>query len=215
MKRLLYIVCLLLATATITAREYGDSAVYQGFNIKLDIGNTAYTLLRSKAATQQYEMAFNVNILKRFYPTIEGGYGWSADEAAGGSYQGHGGFMRIGMDLNPLKKNRSSEYALLVGLRLGLGLQDFSLTGVNLNDNYWNPDGIIKDYPATVRADCWGEILAGMQVKVYGPLSMGWYARIHTLFTSKTGDHQPYWIPGYGNIDGAIFSFNYYIGLRF
>ena len=43
---------------------------------------------------------------------------------------------------------------------------------------------------------------------------MGWYGRIHFLFTGKTGDHQPYYIPGYGGVDAGNFSFNYYIGYR-
>lgn len=171
-------------------------------------------MIRSKAQTQQYEMLFSVNLLKRFYPTIELGYGLSSDAAASGSYEGQGGFTRIGMDLNPLKKGRNNDYALLVGARLGIGVQNFSLTNVYMNDNYWYPDGYYTDFPSTWRADCWGEITASAQVKVAGPFFMGWAIRIHFLFTESTGKYQPYYVPGYGNPSGSIFSFNYYVGFK-
>lgn len=218
MKRLHLILLTLLFSATAFANGfgvYGDSAVFQGGHIKLDIGNTAYTLFRSGGTTQQYEIATNVNLLKRFYPTLEGGIGWSTDHAAGGTYEGRGGFLRIGMDLNPLKKKRNNNYALLVGVRVGVGMQNYSLTNVTLNDNYWNAGGTYRNYPREFRADCWGEITAGVQVKVAGPFFMGWYARLHLLFTSTSGDHQPYFIPGYGYHDGGIFSFNYYVGFKY
>lgn len=202
------------STRRALAREYGDSAIYQGCHIKLDLGNTAYTLLKSKGKTQQYEMLFSVNLLKRFYPTIELGYGLSADQAAGGSYEGQGAFTRIGLDLNPLKKGRNNDYALLVGLRAGLGVQQFSLSGVTLNDSYWAPEGVVKDFPPTWRADAWGEIVAAAQVKVAGPFFMGWALRIHFLFTEKTGSYQPYYILGYGNPSAGVFGFNYYIGFK-
>ena len=118
------------------------------------------------------------------------------------------------MDLNPLKKNRNNNYALLVGVRVGVGMQHYSLTDVTLNDSYWDT-GRYRDYPREFRADCWGEVTAGVQVKVAGPFFMGWYGRVHFLFTGSKGDHQPYFIPGYGYHDGAIFTFNYYVGLRY
>ncbi len=214
LKRINIFLLLLPFALPLSAREYGDSAIWQGGHVKLDLGNTVYTLIRSKGSTQQYEISTSVNLLKRFYPTLEGGIGWSTDEASGGKYSGRGGFMRIGLDLNPLKKNRNNNYALLVGVRVGVGMQNYSLSHVTLNDSYW-PTGRYRDYAQEFRADCWGEVTAGVQVKVAGPFFMGWYARVHFLFTSSNGDHQPYFIPGYGYHDGAIFSFNYYIGLKY
>lgn len=195
-------------------RVYADSAVWQGMNVKLDVGNTAFTLIQSKARTQQYEVAVNANLLNHFYPTLELGYGLCQDEAEGGRYEGQGAFMRVGIDLNPLRKGRNRYYALLAGVRLGVDLQQYSLSDVTLNDDYWADGGLLRQYPATFRADCWGEVVAGMQIKVAGPLTMGWYARIRFLFTGSVGNHQPYYIPGYGCVDGSSFGFNYYIGWR-
>lgn len=216
MRRTLYtwLLLLLSSIAVFAEREYGDSAVYQGLNIKLDVGQMAYTAARSKGSRQQYEMAVNANFLNKYYPTVELGYGLSHDPAGGGTYDGQGAFTRIGIDINPLRKGRNRDYAMLAGLRLGVGLQQFSLTGVNLHDEYWSPEGVTLDYPPVFRADCWGEAVAGLQIKVVGPLTMGWFARLHFLFTGSLGDHQPYYIPGYGCVDAGNFTFNYYIGIR-
>lgn len=205
---------LLCSTAVFAEREYGDSAVYQGLNIKLDVGQTLYTVARSRGERQQYEVAVNANFLNKYYPTAELGYGKSHDAAQGGIYDGQGAFMRLGIDINPLRKGRNREYAMLAGLRIGLGLQQFGLQNVILHDDYWAPGGITRDYPPHFRADCWGEAVAGLQIKVVGPLTMGWFARIHFLFTGSVGDHQPYYIPGFGCVDAGNFTFNYYIGIR-
>lgn len=193
--------------------EPDTTPLWQGMNVKLDLGNLVYTLATTKAQRQQYEVAINCNLKNKYYPTLELGYGLSHDIAGGSTYQGQGGFTKIGVDLNPFRRGRNKYYSLLAGIRIGVGVQQFSLSDVKLNDSYWSDDLTI-DYPPTIRADCWGEICAGLQVQVVGPLTMGWYARIHFLFTGSTGDHQPYYIPGYGCIEASNFTFNYYIGYR-
>lgn len=192
---------------------YSDSALYQGMHFKLDLGNTLYTIGRSRAGIQSYEMLINVNLQKRFYPTVEFGYALATDSAQSGMHTGQGGFMRVGLDLNPLKKNRNNRYALLVGVRLGWDVQRYQLSGVHTGDTYWRPDYTWTSAP-TWRGDCWGEIVAGTQIWVGGPVFMGWAVRMKFLFTRKTGQYQPYYVPGYGTWGESQFSFNYYVGVK-
>ena len=193
-------------------RQYGDSAVYQGINVRLDVGNTVYQLVRSRGTIQQYEGLINVNLQKRFYPTLELGFMQAADYASGGNYEGRGAFTRIGLDINPLRKNRNSDYFLTVGLRAGMALQSYEQWNIDLHDTYWQtPLAHVKE---NARFDSWGEVVAGVQVKVAGGFHMGWAIRIHFLFTGSMGTYQPYYIPGYGCKDGVIFGFNYYLGWR-
>lgn len=215
MKRLLYILLLLIpcTCAWASPREYGDSAVYQGINVKLDLGNMAYNLFTTQGAVQQYEGLVNVNLLKKFYPTVEFGYMLASGEAAGGQYKGQGGFTRIGLDLNPLRKGRNSDYMLTVGLRAGMALQGFRQWDITLHDSYW--ETLPYEYQKNGRFDAWGELVAGLQVKVVAGFHMGWALRMKFLFTENTGDMQPYYIPGFGCKDSNGFSFNYYIGWRF
>lgn len=180
--------------------------------MKVDVGNAVYQLVRSKGAIHQYEGAVSVNLLKRFYPIMELGYMQAQDYAAGGSYNGMGGFTRLGLDINPLRKNRNSDYFLTVGVRVGMALQGYEQRNINLNDSYWGTPLLNMRDPA--RFDSWGEVVAGVQVKVAGGFHMGWAIRLHFLFTGSMGQYQPYYIPGYGCKDGNIFAFNYYLGWR-
>ena len=206
---LFFFACMYAAGAP---RQYPDSAVYQGINTKIDIGNAALTAALSKGAIQQYEGAVSVNLLKRFYPVMELGYMQADAGAAGGSYFGRGAFTRIGLDLNPLRKNRNSDYFLTVGVRAGMALQAYEQRNINLNDPYWGTPLLQMEDKS--RFDSWGEVVAGVQVKVAGGFHMGWAIRIHFLFTGSMGKYQPYYIPGYGCKDGNIFAFNYYLGWR-
>ena len=56
-------------------KEKNDSIpVYQGVNVKLDIAMPIIEAARSAGKIQDYEMAINVRLKNRFYPTLELGY---------------------------------------------------------------------------------------------------------------------------------------------
>ena len=213
MKRIVGIVLAVLAAVAVEAEQYQDSAVWQGWNIKLDLGSTAFELARSKAKVQNYEMALNFNLLQRFYPTLELGYARADRSAEGGNFFGQGGFARVGLDLSALKKSRKDNM-LLVGVRLGTAVQDYRMSYLSVSDNYWGYRTQTAVAP-TVRADVWGEVVAGVQVQIYKAFHMGWYVRLRVLFTrSNNGKPTPYYIPGFGYKDDTQFGLNYYVGFK-
>ena len=65
-------------------KQYADTAIYQGMSIKLDIAMPILELARSAGKIQDYEMALNVRLAKRFYPTLELGYAIADVTADGG-----------------------------------------------------------------------------------------------------------------------------------
>ena len=202
-----------------------DSAkVYQGMTVKLDLGSTALTLGVSKAQIQHYEIGMNWRLINRLYPTFEAGYAGTlpatsanpsrGEQVRGDSlhFRGQGGFFRVGLDINPLKKNAAaSPHALLIGVRLGTAVQQMRQENTNT--------AALPYYG--VRADCWGEIVAGCQVDVYKGLTMGWMGRIRFLFTRAVPADSiealavPLYIPGYGHYDTMAWGLSYYIGYRF
>jgi len=216
----------MLCHLSVSAHETAiDSAkVYQGMTIKLDIGATALTLGVSKAQIQHYELGMNWRLINRLYPTFEAGYAGTlpataanpsrGEQTRGDSlhYRGQGGFFRVGLDINPLKKSAAkSPHALLIGVRLGTAVQQMHQE--NTNSPVLTHNG--------VRADCWGEVVAGCQVDVYKGLTMGWMARMRFLFTRAVpADREkaiavPLYIPGYGYHDNMAWGLSYYIGYRF
>lgn len=186
---------------TEAAKPKKDS-IYNSTQIKLDILSPVLTSGLNNWQLQHYEMAVNVQLARRFFPTLELGYGGGKTSRADTiSYSGQGGFMRVGCDINPLKRNPNSPHAMLVGLRVGTAAQQWSHPSHGTGG---------------VRADCWGEVVAGCQVEIAKvnktAFYMGWMGRIKFLFTRKDA---PLYIPGYGTNDNISWGANYYLGWRF
>ena len=201
-------------TLCASAREYADTAVYQGMSVKLDIAMPVLELARSAGKIQSYEAAVNVRLAKRFYPTLEAGYALAERGADGGLHKGQGGFGRIGMDLAVVKKG-ASENNMLVGLRVGGAYQDYDLTNVRLYSDYWGEKRL--NFYDQQRFDCWGEFVAGCQVQVYKGFQMGWYLRMKLLFTRKAEEAGvlPYYVPGFGFRKDFQWGINYYLAYKF
>ena len=210
----LILLCLCTLSTMVSAREYGDSAIYQGLSLKLDIATPIIEVARSAGKIQSYEVAMNVRLAKRWYPTLELGYALADCSADGGHHHGHGGFGRIGLDISALKKG-VSENCLMVGLRVGTSCQSYQLTNVLRQGTYWGTARV--DYPQQTRWDAWGEVVAGCQVQVYKGFQMGWYVRMKILFTrtDKNGGALPYYMPGYGFRSDVNCGINYYLAYKF
>lgn len=195
------------------AYAHNDS-IYNGTQVKLDILMPAIVAGTSKGALQHYEATVNVRLAKRFYPTLELGYaGGNTSKGDSITYDGHGGFFRVGADINPLKKHPESPHAMLIGVRLGTAVQQSGHT-------FSGGDVQKRD----VTGDCWGEIVAGCQVEIAQVRNtafyMGWMGRFKFLFTrDKVGataaDMKAIYIPGYGVRDNIGWGVNYYLGWRF
>lgn len=196
------------------AREYADTAVYQGLSIKLDLATPIIEAARSRGKVQNYELAINVRLAKRWYPTLELGYSQADCISDGGHHAGLGGFGRIGLDISALKKG-VSENCLMVGLRVGTSYQSYQLTDVVQNVDYWQA-GTVSFFNQQ-HWDAWGEIVAGCQVQVWRGFQMGWYVRMKVLFTrtDKNGGPLPYYMPGFGFRDDTNWGLNYYLSWKF
>ena len=214
MNKWLLIVSFLCLALCASAREYADTAVYQGMSVKLDIAMPVLELARSGGKIQSYEAAVNVRLAKRFYPTLEAGYALAERGADGGWHKGQGGFGRVGMDLAIVKKG-ATENNMLIGLRVGGAYQDYDLTNVKLYSDYWGEKQL--NFYDQQRFDCWGEFVAGCQVQVYKGFQMGWYLRMKLLFTRKAQEAGvlPYYVPGFGFRKDFQWGINYYLAYKF
>lgn len=204
-KILCNIVVLLLLSGAVFANNdsvkvAAKPSVYQGMTLKLDIVTPALTAGLSKGKLQQYELAMNWRLKDRFYPTLELGYaGGKTQKGDTLKYNAHGGYFRVGCDINPLKKHPDSPHAMLIGIRIGTGIQG-------------------------KKTDCWGEIVAGCQVEIAKVKNtafyMGWMGRLKILFTREkeglAADQMgPIYIPGFGDRNNIGWGLSYHLGWQF
>ena len=231
------VICLLSFVLWQLSVEAKNDSIYAGTQIKVDIASPILIPAANNWKMQNYEIAANVRLAKRFYPTLELGYsGGTTNKGDSINYTGHGGFFRVGCDLNPLKRHPESPHALLVGIRLGACAQQFS-QDLEIKGNATadlNSETTYKVNVNGVRGDCWGEIVAGCQVEITKvkdtAFYMGWMGRFKALFsrTAKakinatlapdivdTGILMPTYIPGFGKRDNIGWGVNYYLGWRF
>lgn len=183
--------------------------IYQGTTIRVDLLNLMIDLARSGWQTYSLEAAVNVRLKNRFFPTIEGGYAGQfiqEKEAATPIYDGSGGFVRLGLDINPLKKHPEQRSCLLVGVRAGTALQHVQSPSLQP----YSPQG-------EWIGDAWGEIVAGVQVDIAKGFNMGWAIRMKFLFTRQSYSSvlTPYYIPGFGYRNNMNWGFHYYLGYTF
>lgn len=213
-KAILILTVLCLFATIAGAREYADTAVYQGLSLKLDLATPVMEAARSRGRIQDYELALNIRLAKRWYPTLELGYAQADCTADGGHHTGQGGFGRIGLDISALKKG-VSENCLMVGFRIGTSCQSYQLTDVIRHVDYWQTPSL--SFLNQNHWDAWGEIVAGCQVQVWQGFQMGWYVRIKVLFTrtDKDGGPLPYYMPGFGFRNDTNWGLNYYLAWKF
>lgn len=183
--------------------------VYQATSIRVDILNPVYELIRSKGHTYSVEIAANVRLLNRLFPTLELGYagGFEQDKnATTPVYNGRGEFMRLGLDINPLKKRPDAPSYMTVGLRAGAAVQHLS-----------TPALLLESPKGETITDAWGEVVAGVHVNIAAGFNMGWAVRLKFLFTTNSHgvNTTPNYIPGYGFHDTMNWGFNYYLGYTF
>ena len=197
-------------------RRYADTAIYQGAQVRVDVGNMALEMIVSAAKILSFEGSVQLRLKNRFYPTIDLGYANAQTSADGGFSNGQGAFVKMGLDINPFRKHLEEANALLVGLRVGTSFQDYEMKNLLVNDPYWQTAPPLHK-GGLFRCDAWGEIVAGVNVQIWEGLMMGWYVRLKILFTrsDKKNDVMPYYVPGYGYRDNTNWGFNYYIGYKF
>ena len=197
-----------------------NDSIYQSTMVKLDIASPIVVSAVHKWQMQHYEVAVNVRLKNRFFPTLELGYaGGNAAQGDTVTYKGKGGFFRVGCDINPLKKNPQSPHSLLIGVRLGTAVQGYDQ---EVNNSKFGAREVKGG-----QADCWGEIVAGCQVEVAQvnktAFYMGWMGRLKCLFTRSNGKTDEMgintpaviYIPGFGPRDNIGWGVNYYLGWRF
>lgn len=147
-----------------------------------------------------------LNLHNRYIPVVEAGLGNADSTPNNQNYTYHAGispYFRVGMNYNFLY-NSNPDYQFVAGLRFGWTSFDYQLRDVYISDSYWGQDKTV-DFPVQTSSVSYLNVIFGLRVKIWKPISMGWNVRFRAILheTDQPGG-KPWYIPGYGSRSGII-----------
>lgn len=167
-----------------------------------------------------YDVWADVSLYNWFFPTIEAGVGFadSTPENRNFTYKVKPSlYLKLGLNYNFLYKS-NPDYQVFLGLRAAFSSFGWEATGVNIESSYWQ-DHQRLELTGLHSTAWWGELLAGIKVKIVSHFSLGWNVRWHFPFkiTNATPKNlpaglspdalsSPWFIPGYGGSSAFTFS---------
>jgi hypothetical protein len=146
---------------------------------------------------------------------LVGDYGkWGKNETLvnGGDYQNDGTYWRAGLDISILKKDPDRNM-LFFGLRYARSSYSEQIN-LTVNDPYFGTQQYSLSNPNASAA--WGEMVAGLRVKVWKEFWMGFTSRLKLALAVRGNDElSTYDVPGYGVVGGgSAWGFNYQLFWR-
>lgn len=195
-----------LDTAT-TVRPQSPYPLYNGVTVGVNFADAIMSVIGQKHSS--YDVSAMVSLHNWFFPVIEAGIGW-------GRYTDNNDLFKVkahptmyakaGINYNFLYKSNPA-YMAYLGLRFGIAQCEWDKTDIKST----NEEGETVYSPDEMNQRCmstYGEILAGLKVKIAGPFSLGWNVR-YRLGLHNSGGMSPWFVPGYGT--GPLgFTFNAY-----
>lgn len=188
--------------------ERDTVALFRGFSVSVD---AVGPVMMAVSDYGQYEAALHLNLRDRYFPVVEVGYGKAdhTEENTQMSYKTSAPFFRAGVDFNVLK-NKHDIYRLYVGARYAFTSYKYDLASPGVEDPVW---GGVTPYEVK-GAKCnyhWLEAALGIDVKLVGPLHLGWSLRYKQKLTADEGKLGKSWyVPGFGKTGttafGALFN---------
>lgn len=162
-----------------------------------------------------FDFRADLSLHNWFFPVVEAGIGYADSKPETGNfhYKGKPSFYgKIGIDYNFLYKS-NPDYKAYVGFRAGFSSFRYDITDITVDSPYWQESqttSILNQRSTSF----YGEALAGLRVKIGGPISLGWTFGYHFKFhTSRPGQSDPWFIPGFGTNSPIHATFSIYYTL--
>lgn len=152
------------------------------------------------------EFSGEVNLHNRYIPVVEIGLGTTDYTPEDNNYTYRvplTPYFRIGCNYNFLY-NSNPDYLVMAGLRFGYSRFSYEVNDVTIASDYWGESATFN-LPRQTGSFTYMQVAFGLKVKVFGPISMGWFIRYKAkLHESEAAYGRPWYIPGYGSRNGAI-----------
>lgn len=187
--------------------------LYQGVNLGVEFGGTAVSLFTND---WQASAKLDVNIKNAFFPTLELGRGtYNRTGATGMRFTTAGTYFKLGLNLPVTQHGAKAEDMFYAGLHYGFSTFGYDLSQLTFSGGYWGSP-TSSSFTGEKAVAGWAEAVAGVRVKVFGPVSLGWSLHYRSLLHVSKGKHSvPAYIPGYGQQVKPYAGINTHVYYRF
>lgn len=184
-----------------------------GWSIGANFGDAIFMAAGQKYGS--FDVWADLSLYNWIFPVIEAGVGYANSTPQNGNFTYNTSpsfYTKIGLNYNFMYKSDPA-YQFFLGFRVGFSSFKYNVENISISNGYWNETQNLNLKGLSASA-FYGEILAGLKVKIVGPFSLGWSARFH--FKMKVNSKSlstPWFIPGYGATSpfgfslSAIYSF--------
>ncbi len=150
----------------------------------------------------QLEVMARLNLLDKYFPIFEMGLGMADHEGLDidNHFVTHAPYFRIGADYNFTKKHNGNR--LFLGFRYGFSFYNFDLEAKTpWKDPIWKEERPV-DFKSLSCNSHWGEIVFGLETRLWTIIHLGWDVRIKFRFKENGPDlGSPWYVPGFGRND--------------
>lgn len=194
-----------------TASSIRPKSPYPLFNgITLGVNFADAIMSTIGQSHSSYDISAMVSLHNWFFPVIEAGIGWGHHTENNDLFKikAHPSvYAKIGINYNFLYKSNPA-YMGYFGLRFGVSKCKWDKTDIR-STNEEGETILLKNEMNQRCTSIYGEVVAGLKVKIVGPFSLGWNVRYRLGLHSSKGQ-SPWFVPGYGT--GPLgFTFNAYL----
>lgn len=192
---------------------------YQGLSVGTEVSGLVGQLLGNDMVN--YEVQLQANLLNRFLPVVEVGYGKveSINDGTNNAYHTAAPYFRVGMDYNFMHKKPHLPGYLYGGVRFGASRFNFDVSAPRMTDpNYGGLNSVDFNYKGLQNSAMWAEALVGIKVNIYKRFHMGWCIRYKVrLKQTKNENASAWYVPGFGTNQstGMFFTYNVIYNLPF
>lgn len=186
---------------TVTSVKSGPTyPLYNGVSVGVNIFDPIMMIAGQRRLS--IDLHADVSLFNWFFPVIEAGIGYAdanPDDGRCHIKQKPTFYGKVGFNYNFIYKS-NPDYQVFLGFRAGFSDFTFSVTDIQAGSSYYD---IAKGEDLNgIHASCWyGQLVAGIKVKIYKMFSMGWTGRYGFRFKTSTSREvvDPWFIPGYGS----------------
>ncbi len=186
-----------------TVTNVRSGPVYPAFN-GISVGMNFFDGIMMAVGQQRgsFDISVDCAVHNWIFPVVEAGIGFADAHPDNGRchYESPPAFYaKAGIDYNFLYKS-NPDYKLFFGLRAGFSHFKYDIYSISPGSEYYKDESSPAEMTGLRSTSFYGQILAGLTVRVYKGLAFGWTFRYGFDFKNRfsNGDYPAWFIPGKG-----------------